>query len=118
MEAVRIIKEMRVAPLTGCVDRNWLTACGWEFHPRSLPSRDAWIEILAIWWAVTAHWSLPSRDAWIEIAGGQHDQPARKSLPSRDAWIEMKAPAAMRPAIIVAPLTGCVDRNILRPLQE
>ena len=36
---------------------------------KSLPSREAWIEIGACVWLASWRRSLPSREAWIEIAG-------------------------------------------------
>ena len=37
-----------VAPLTGSVDRNWISVRSLKAWPKSLPSRGAWIEILGV----------------------------------------------------------------------
>ena len=56
----------------------------------SLPSREAWIEILAAFTLITSSVSLPSREAWIEIfAIEKWTKRQDSSLPSREAWIEI-----------------------------
>ena len=55
----------------------------------SLPSRGAWIEILASPGMRKHPWSLPSRGAWIEILYLACAWYPYASLPSRGAWIEM-----------------------------
>ena len=81
---------------------------GWE-HQRSLPSRGAWIEIIALSVNGEALKSLPSRGAWIEIILTSGKKPYLMSLPSRGAWIEI--PVSRQPGgrRLVAPLTGSVD---------
>ena len=56
----------------------------------SLPTRGAWIEILAdqlIANGVTV--SLPTRGAWIEIISDYNKFMTELSLPTRGAWIEI-----------------------------
>ena len=58
-------------------------------HLLSLPSRGAWIEILAAAVPVISPLSLPSRGAWIEIPYYVSESMLEESLPSRGAWIEI-----------------------------
>ena len=62
---------------------------GWR---RSLPPREAWIEIdMAIILSVHPR-SLPPREAWIEICHILHGlNKSVWSLPPREAWIEISA---------------------------
>ena len=102
---------------------------------RSLPSRGAWIEIVARITVYSEPKSLPSRGAWIEITvyppspsglrvaplAGSVDRnmvglplasACLRSLPSRGAWIEIFAVLRMNSRVnAVAPLAGSVDRN-------
>ena len=58
--------------------------------------------------------SLPSRGAWIEILAGPECALPITSLPSRGAWIEIHLQADGLGGDKVAPLTGSVDRNSLQ----
>ena len=60
-----------------------------QWSGQSLPSRGAWIEILALDKVDKVGESLPSRGAWIEICYTYVTAKSRWSLPSRGAWIEI-----------------------------
>ena len=79
-----------VAPLAGSVDRNVVPLLELRAASPSLPSRGAWIEILAV----------------LASAGFGY-----KSLPSRGAWIEIIIQSFRSTYGPVAPLAGSVDRN-------
>ena len=126
-----------VAPLAGSVDRNVVPLLELRAASPSLPSRGAWIEILAVlasagfgykslpsrgaWIEIgyrTVSYnktvrSLPSRGAWIEIPPGSCPPGFYQSLPSRGAWIEIIRPEMPLFSLSVAPLAGSVDRNTL-----
>ena len=99
---------------------------------RSLPSREAWIEMGCFAGRCTASWSLPSREAWIEITLQYANTSAQMSrfprgkrglklesayaagsdegsLPSREAWIEMILSKIAEFYKRVASLAGSVD---------
>ena len=79
------------------------------FVQRSLPPREAWIEIIRRMGRDTFSPSLPPREAWIEITGRGRKNPQPESLPPREAWIEMlPAPSATHVAAVASP-TGSVD---------
>ena len=62
-------------------------------------------------WTNTFRPSLPSRGAWIEISSSKANGRSTRSLPSRGAWIEIRIMDAALLDVVVAPLTGSVDRN-------
>ena len=105
-------------------------------HPKSLPSRGAWIEITKVQCPASTQASLPSRGAWIEIKSYYHNRAfypvaplagsvdrnavfqldaagPGESLPSRGAWIEISSYSPFKISVTVAPLAGSVDRNPL-----
>ena len=54
--------------------------------------------------------SLPSREAWIEIYDHlRFRELANMSLPSREAWIEIAGLPGIPPSSKVASLAGSVD---------
>ena len=58
--------------------------------------------------------SHPSRGAWIEMLRRKWIRLSKiASHPSRGAWIEIGAPEVIKILPLVAPLTGCVDRNTI-----
>ena len=56
---------------------------------KSLPPREAWIEITVALIASFCIWSLPPREAWIEIIFSFPIACFGRSLPPREAWIEI-----------------------------
>ena len=98
----------------------------------SLPSRGAWIEIVALRVpnkfvvsrsprgerglklanllpSLLIFGSLPSRGAWIEIHHAPAEPYSARSLPSRGAWIEIPMMVNTVLSQLVAPLAGSVD---------
>ena len=54
-------------------------------------------------------WSLPTRGAWIEMLAPGTKMIIPVSLPTRGAWIEILIPQWLGGQIAVAPHTGSVD---------
>ena len=54
-------------------------------------------------------WSLPTRGAWIEILALVYRSATLTSLPTRGAWIEIKSFLTITRSQRVAPHTGSVD---------
>ena len=115
MACVSARSRMRpVAPLAGSVDRNLPLIRTSQKFRESLPSRGAWIEILAYEYKLT--------DAVVAPLAGSVDRnscavnliaSAIGSLPSRGAWIEICGRRPYAGRRYVAPLAGSVDRNYL-----
>ena len=93
MEQVRIVKEMRVVPRKGDVDRNNLFACQRKGWLPSSPARGTWIEMVP----------EVMRSAW-----------PGWSSPARGTWIEMELQVTVGVGAEVVPRKGDVDRNIMR----
>ena len=76
----------------------------------SLPSREAWIEIVGHLLAIGgAHGRFPRGKRGLKLPPCPHKIGLLLSLPSREAWIEICRVGAFQQVLEVASLAGSVD---------